>query len=182
LREKNCEIGLHGSYFSLEENLLERERQNLEQTFNRPVLMGRQHWLNLPGEASVERIFNAGITVDSTLGWNGSSGFRGGMARPFPILLSGGKHLWEVPLVLMDGPLFNDLGLDTDGVFAYAKKILQQVWVRRGMVAINWHERAAHPDYGWFEAYRRILEWAKGAGFQFAPISQATKPWTNRGN
>lgn len=174
----DCEVGLHGSYFSLSENLLSDERKSLLQALNRPISTGRQHWLNLPELPDAEalnRIRASELLVDSTLGWNGTVGFRGGFARPFPLLLSAGV-LWEVPLLLMDGPLFQEMSLETDAVVETAIGLLEQVYTRQGCVALNWHERAAHSDYGWGEAYEKILAWAYAKDFSFASLTAVTQP------
>lgn len=173
VREFHCEIGLHGSFYSLEDDRLAEERAALEKRVGHPVAVGRQHWLNLAGPAPFDRIAASGVAVDSSAGWNGAVGFRGGFARPFPWLGEEGRRLWQVPLVLMDGPLFDDLALDEDRVVAKAKELLTPVRERGGAVALDWHDRAAHASYGWAGAYQRILQWAKEAGFQFSTLGAA---------
>jgi hypothetical protein len=172
------EIGIHGSFFSLSEQLFEQERQALESILRRPIRMARQHWLNLPGEDALERLQSGGITVDSTLGWNGQVGFRAGMARPFPLLLKNGETLWEMPMVLMDGPMFDDLKLSPQQVVTMAQGILSEVFARQGCVAINWHDRAAHQEYQWYDAYQEILHWAQEKGFRLSPIGKAIEERT----
>ncbi len=169
----SCQLGVHGSFFSIQENLLGSEINEISKSTRSPIVVGRQHWLNLSGDTPFEVIKNSGLCVDSSLGWNGRSGFRGGMARPFCIDLKDNQKIWEVPLVLMDGPLFDDMKLNSRQVFERAQLQLQQVFDRRGTVAINWHDRAAHTDYGWDEAYARILEWAAKIGFEFRSLTEA---------
>jgi len=173
LERYGCEIGIHGSFYSIAEDHLKRERHNLSKAAGRQINCGRQHWLNLPGVEPFHRIYRSGVRIDSTLGWNGGVGFRGGMARPFPLVLGPNEILWEVPLLLMDRPLFEDLKLDRHQVVERAISLLEEVYSRRGCVSLCWHGEAAHPDYKWFDAYEDILKWAKGRGFQFCTISQA---------
>jgi len=170
------DVGIHGSYFSLEDRLLKEEIQALEKVTGHPIKAGRQHWLNLPGHNAMERIYEAGLTIDSTLGWNGTYGFRCGMARPFPLVLPQGQ-LWEVPMPLMDGPLFNDMKLSSAEVINKATTLLGLVYDRGGCVALNWHDRAAHPDFNWDEAYKAILEWASNKGFRFTTLSKAVEEY-----
>lgn len=179
LDSENCEVGLHGSFFSLSHDLLSNEKEILEEVLGRPVSLSRQHWLHLPTQDSMEKIWSAGLRIDSSLGWNGNVGFRCGMARPFPIVLDARRTLWEVPLLLMDGPIFDDLGLDFEGAISLSRELLGQVKERGGCVAINWHERAASPDYNWFEAYQAILNWAKEEGFRFVTLSEAVQEYSN---
>ncbi|MGE0201796.1 MAG: hypothetical protein AB7P76_12635 [Candidatus Melainabacteria bacterium] len=174
VRRYGCEVGLHGSFYSLSDGLLPKERRRLSAAFHRPVNVVRQHWLNLPGgQVALEKIAETGFTVDSTLGWNGGVGFRGGMARPFTLLLPSGARIREMPLLLMDGPLFDDLALATDAVVVRGCELLEVVRQAGGCVAINWHERVATPGYAWHHAYREILDWAKAQSFDFPTISEA---------
>lgn len=172
------EIGIHGSFFSLSDRFFSHEREALEATVRQPIRLARQHWLNLPGEDALERLHSGGIRIDSTLGWNGQVGFRAGMARPFPLLLKNGETLWEMPMVLMDGPMFDDLKLTTPQVVALAQRVLSEVFSRKGCVAINWHDRAAHREYQWYDAYQEILCWAQAQGFRFSPIGKAVEERT----
>jgi|GEM_PF-5543403 hypothetical protein len=167
------DVGLHGSYFSISQGLVPHELATLRSATGKASRIGRQHWLNLTHGpvAAMSYLRGSGIEVDSTLGWNGTVGFRCGMARPFSIALPGGGQIMEVPLVLMDRPLFADMGLSADEVLSLAKDRLEEVYVRCGGVAICWHDAAAHSDFGWFETYQRIVEWAANRGFKFSTIS-----------
>lgn len=182
-----CHIGVHGSYLSIAKALLQDERTSLQTAMQRKVFLGRQHWLNLPGSRAQEHVADSGIRIDSTLGWNGTWGFRGGLARPFPICLhedglgrcdekaSGHRHLWEVPLLLMDGTLFEENGRDSGKVVDEACKALEEVSRRNGCVAVNWHGRAAASDYGWSAAYEQILTAATAFGFSFVSMPHAVE-------
>lgn len=180
LREFDCEIGLHGSFHSLVQNTLKLEKEKLEQALGIKIGAARQHWLHLPGNDPFGEIFRSGLKTDSTLGWNGRPGFRGGFCRPFPIITADRNIVWELPLVLMDGPLFDEMKLSSDGVFAAAAEILDEVFKRGGCVAIDWHDRAADPDYGWLDAYEKILSWARERGFQFKTMSEAIAASTEK--
>ena len=128
--------------------------------------------MNLPQE-TLGVIKEAGIQIDSTLGWNGQCGYRCGMARPFPLMTSEDASLWEVPLLLMDGPIFDDQKLKPDEAFEYCRKLLKPVISTGGCVAITWHERSAHADYQWVATYEKLLEACKLEGFEFLSLSEA---------
>lgn len=177
IRETGSTVGIHGSFYSLRERTLAAERMALERRIGSKIVCGRQHWLHLPSKMSMEHIHNSGLKVDSTLGWNGNVGFRCGFSKPFPLTLPNNQVLWEVPLLLMDGPLFDDMRLDTEGVVKRSQQLLKEVKKRGGCVSIDWHERAACPDYNWFEAYRRIVTWAKEQGFRFLSIAEAVQEY-----
>ena len=169
--KKNVEIGIHGSFYSHEENLLSEEVIKLSKATGRQIRCARQHWLNLPDPSNdFARIAGAGIKVDSTMGWNGTVGFRGGISRPFKIQTANGP-LALLPMVLMDGPLFDDLRLSPSEAVKLSIQILEEVHQRQGTVALDWHERCAHPSYEWFDAYCEIVSWAKNKGFQFSSVT-----------
>ena len=171
-KNRHVDVGIHGSFYSHTENTLQQEVQSLSQYFDKPVLTSRQHWLNLPSPIQdLQRIYDSGIRIDTTLGWNGNVGFRGGLSRAFPIQLSHG-NLFLLPMVLMDGPLFDDLKLSKNEVVNLSKQLLDEVFKRNGTVAIDWHERSAHSSYGWFQAYEEIVNWAAKKGFDFKSVTQ----------
>lgn len=163
----SVEIGLHGSFFSQQKNLLDQEKAALSKMTSRSVTSGRQHWLNLPEpRRDLAQLVSAGISVDSTLGWNGYVGFRGGICHPM-VLATRSGDITLLPMLLMDGPLFDDLKLSQEDVVAMSVALLEEVFIRGGTVSIDWHERGAHPSYNWFAAYEKIVLWAKQRGFEF---------------
>lgn len=176
VKHHKVDVGIHGSIFSLSEDTFEKEVQNLSSVFDTPVKVARQHWLHLPdGIASMAKMNAFGIRTDSTLGWNGHSAFRGGIARPYPIVLNEqGDFILEVPLLIMDGVFFDELKLTEAEAFQRIIALLAKVKSVNGTVALNWHDRAAHIGYGWIRTYQRVLEWCASEGFQFTNISEAT--------
>jgi hypothetical protein len=175
IRRQACEVGIHGSFFSIERGLLREETERLAVDLGLSVKVSRQHWLNLPAPVrgrALEYVLEAGLRVDSTLGWNGRIGFRCGMARPFAIELESGARIAEIPMVIMDGALFEGLQGGSDEAVQRSTAMLDEVYRRRGCVAINWHDRAADPEYGWYDAYEKILDWARSKGFKFLTVSQ----------
>jgi hypothetical protein len=171
LKKYKCTIGLHGSFFSLSDHYIHKEKEGLEKLLDAKIYISRQHWLNLPRNDSFEILLKSGFQIDGTLGWNGFCGFRGGMARPFPIILEDERTICAIPLTIMDGPLINAIKIDKNKALDQAKKLIRNVFERQGSVAVNWHDRAAHPLYKWDEVYMELLEFAKNMGFNFRPMS-----------
>ncbi len=177
LQEAQCDIGLHGSFYSLTQNFLKEEKKILESATKQEINVLRQHWLHLPGKKAWNIIKKSNFKIDSTLGWNGNVGFRGGMARPFEVLIDNDplSTIWEIPLLLMDGPLFCDLDLHRKDISAFAKSLLTKVLQRKGCVSINWHDRAAHPAYNWDGVFEEIISFAEKKGFHFLTLKEAVK-------
>lgn len=172
IERENVSIGLHGSICSLDSNLVFKEKSMLEKTLNKNIVTGRQHWLNLDKFNHLEKIRSSGITLDSTLGWNGKIGFRGGFARPYPILLSNDKILWELPMLLMDGVLFDEIGLSDDDAFKVSTSWLSTLKNEGGCVALNWHGRTNSSSYGWGKSYEKILEWCRENDFAIIGVTK----------
>lgn len=168
-------IGVHGSVLSLEKNMVETEKIKIERAFGASVKASRQHWLKVSSLSDLEKLYDAGITVDSSLGWNGQLGFRCGMARPFPIICNERKVLWEVPMLLMDGVLFDELSLTPEVALEKCKEVLKMVYKRKGGVCLNWHARTFASDYGWGEVYPLILDFAHKLGFEFKNVEDAVR-------
>lgn len=166
LKSKNIEFGIHGSIYSLDEEVFKDEYQALQEKVGEPISLVRQHWLRWP-EGKQYQILKTPVKIDSTLGWNNAVGFRGGFSRPYPIFFSNQEYLWEVPLTVMDGALYGSLGLNDKEAIKVVIKHLELVKQTGGCVSMDWHERSADKSYGWEHSYEKILCWADENGFKF---------------
>src|SRR5262249_33954756 len=98
------EVGLHGSFLTYNSaDMMREQKEDVEQFLQRPILSARQHNLHFDAKKTPSVLEEAGILVDSTLGFNRDVGFRTGTSYPF--------HLWdaererwlnllEIPLIL----------------------------------------------------------------------------------
>jgi len=156
-------IGIHGSYFSAEdERLFRKEKEILENSIGYEITKSRQHWLNYY-EGRTPYIHTAArIEEDSTLGFIDVPGFRAGAGSiynpydhqnniPFPFK--------EIPLVMVDSQLYDysdDYGLDDlRWLFDSIRKI------KNVAMSVAWHQRAISNDYGWDEGYRKLVSMIK---------------------
>lgn len=127
LRSMHCRghsIGLHGSYDSgvdaprLRAELEALQRLLDEEKIEQRVEQGRQHYLRWCPRRTASVLDQAGIRVDSTLGFADQPGFRSGTCREHPMFdLGAGAtlRLRQRPLICMEcsvlSPLY--LGLDS---------------------------------------------------------------------
>jgi hypothetical protein len=177
IKKYNLDVGLHGSFYSLERNFFQEELKKLEKSIDSEVRLNRQHWLNLTSISDLKKMSQSGVEIDSSIGWNGTLGYRCGMARPYPIVLDDNKIIWEVPMLIMDGILFDVLKLNKKDALQKSIGILDKVFSISGTTTLNWHERTFAIDYGWGETYKAILEYAKSKGFIFSSLFEATKKY-----
>lgn len=81
---KQYRIGLHPSWKSNEKHsLLAKEKKILETAGNIPVTRSRQHYINLALPETYERLIEAGITDDYSMGYGSINGFRASVASVF---------------------------------------------------------------------------------------------------
>ena len=139
LQGAKVEIGLHGSYTSLEApGRLVAEYETLADR-GYEARGGRQHWLRYADSRLFDELVAAGARYDSSAGYASEPGFRHGASFPFPPWDFGNEApypLLELPLVVMDGALEGH-----PDALALAGAVLDNsfegAW---GAVAILWHD------------------------------------------
>ena len=108
LESMGMEIGVHGSYTSLDtDSGLAEEFAVLQKCGFRP-LGGRQHWLRFTLDRLIPAVERAGALFDTSLGWQNRIGFRAGACFPFPPYSFANERpatFLELPLAVMDQAL-----------------------------------------------------------------------------
>jgi len=108
LQSMGMEIGVHGSYTSLDTAAgLAGEFEVLQKHGFRP-LGGRQHWLRFTLDWLIPEVERAGALFDTSLGWQNRIGFRAGACFPFPpynFAEERPARFLELPLAVMDQAL-----------------------------------------------------------------------------
>lgn len=108
LQSMGMEIGMHGSYTSLDTgDGLAREYEIFRKHGFRP-LGGRQHWLRFSLDRLMRALEMAGALFDTSIGWQNRIGFRAGACFPFPpynFAEERPARFLELPLVVMDQAL-----------------------------------------------------------------------------
>jgi len=179
------DVGLHGSYRSaLEPGRLAHERAVLEEATGLDVRTTRQHFIHWHVKVTPRLQAEAGLTADSSLGFNRNLGFRCGTALPFRQLdveRGAPLDLLEVPLVVHDGPLLraDGLELDTDLAREAMRQLIDAVAETRGVATLLFHpnnlERAE-----FLELFRFGIEHGLAAGGWFASLRQIERWWRKR--
>ena len=165
LADEGFDIGLHGSYQAgVRPGALAAERAALERATGLEVRTTRQHLLHWDVRWTPGLQVEAGLRVDSSLGFNGNVGFRAGTSLPFrhfDVATRRLLDLLEVPLVVQDAALLGSWGLDLD--IARASNVVRQLFdsaVEVGCaVTLLFHpDRLVHPD--WLTLYEWTLDYA----------------------
>ncbi|MEZ5244095.1 MAG: hypothetical protein R2707_03290 [Acidimicrobiales bacterium] len=166
------EIGLHASYTSASTPGAIAEEMTELRNAGHPATGTRQHWLRHGGAELYQEVAKAGALYDSSFGWSDGCGFRHGLARPFvPFDTSTGAPatVVEVPLVIMDVALSEEVGRGADGA-SRSSGILDQAAAHGGTVSILWHDTTVSDTQirrGVGPLYERLLargdEWSTSA-------------------
>jgi len=172
------EIGLHGSYASAYNAIFLRdERAQIEAISGKPVRAVRQHFLRFSVDATPRAQAQAGLEVDSTLGFSSTIGCRAGLAFPY---FWPGLDLLEVPLSIQDVGLLRHHGRHGNWHTAVerARALIMQVAAAGGVVTLSWH---THPESsGAAPCYRRLLQLVADLGGWGCTLGELNSWWRQR--
>lgn len=178
IREKGCEIGLHGIDAWIDAAQGRRELERVAHLSNQDKVGVRMHWLYFD-EATPSRLAQAGFFYDSSLGYNDAVGFRNGTLQTF--LVPGTNGVMELPLHIMDTALFypDRMNLDQDEAWEQVERIAAQQDRFGGVLTVNWHFRSLAPERFWGDFYQKLLSAFKRRSPWFATAAQ-TVSWFNK--
>jgi hypothetical protein len=157
LSAAGCEIGLHGIDAWLDSSRGAEELEEIQRLTGKQKIGIRMHWLYFR-EQSPATLEQAGVDYDSTVGYNGTVGYRPGTTQAFRPLDA--NHLLELPLHIMDTALFfpGHLHLSAEEARERVSVILENAVRFGGVVTINWHDRSIAPERLWGDFYVELLE------------------------
>lgn len=140
--ERGYRIGLHPSYQSAQQQeLIQVEREKLEQITGEKVILSRQHFLRFIPGITGKHLEKSGIQQDSSMGYTRRIGFRCGTGfayRPYDFENKRACSYLEQPLVVMDSALIHEVG---DRMEAFESSLKEFVDQHRELTSIcfNFH-------------------------------------------
>lgn len=182
LHHLGFEIGLHPSYFAYDHAAYVRaERDRLCAWIEENPVSVRSHYLRFAPVTA--RLYEAaGFQIDSTLGFAEHEGFRHGTCLPFQVFdveANRPLNLWEMPLVVMEGTLFNRRFLEPSAARAVTSEILSTCKRFGGVAVMLWHnaiwDDLDHP--GWGRHFLESLDEAAAQGAYIASLRGALGAW-----
>jgi hypothetical protein len=185
LAAEGFDVGLHGSYNSaLEDGMLAREKEALERGTGLQVTTTRQHFLHWDVRTTPRLQEAAGLSADSTLGFNRNLGFRAGTCLPFhhfDLERDERLNLLEVPLVVNDGPLLRNDGLELDVELARGavRGLIDKVAEVGGVATILFHPNSLERTE-FLELFRDSIDYGLGRGGWFASLRELDTWWRER--
>lgn len=154
-------VGLHPTYDSWNDSeLLEEQRQILEQKLGSSVTHCRQHWLRFSWENTWTKQEQAGLRYDSTLMFNDRAGFRNSTAstwQPWNNLQGNKYRIKCTTSIFMDSHFFDY------AIFSEAKRgehlnfFLNECREVSGKAFLLWHPHTLTKDYGWEGLFRKLI-------------------------
>jgi hypothetical protein len=117
----------------------------------------RMHWLYYD-QGSPAALESAGAEYDSTIGYNGTVGYRAGTVQAYKPLQA--SRLLELPLHVMDTALFYPahLHLSPREGRTLVDRMIDHAVQFGGCLTINWHDRSVFPERLWGECYRHLIK------------------------
>lgn len=172
LMTAGCEVGLHGIDAWLDSAAGTREFEELRRITGAREIGVRMHWLYFADHSPLT-LEQAGADYDSTVGYNGTIGYRAGTSQAYkPLDVT---RLIELPLHIMDTALFypSHLNLSEREAGERVSGILDHAVRSGGAITINWHDRSIAPERCWGEFYVRLIDELRSRGACFATAAGA---------
>jgi hypothetical protein len=179
LLSAGCEIGAHGIDAWLDSTSGRAELEEIRRITGSTEVGVRMHWLYFD-EHSPVTLENAGADYDSTVGYNGTVGFRAGTTQAYKPL--GATRLLELPLHIMDTALFYPahLNLSPDEAQKRVGEIIDNAVQFGGCVTINWHDRSIAPERCWGDFYLEMVDELQRKGAWFATAAEVVSWFRKR--
>jgi len=157
LSREGFEIGLHGIDAWHSAKSAQTEVNRIAEVIGKHNIGNRIHWLCFNGE-SPRMLESAGISYDSSLGYNETVGFRNGTTQVFRLL--GAKTLLELPLHLQDVALLGRgaMNLSVQQGWRVCTMLFDHLLTHGGVVTLLWHMRSLAPERLWDDFYIKLLE------------------------
>jgi hypothetical protein len=177
---KKYDVGLHTSFASSKKGGKKRviiEKQRLEDIIGKTLTKNRQHFLMLKFPKTYNRLLNAGITEDYTMGYSAQSGFRAGICTPYyhyDLKNERTSNLLITPFQVMDGTLLHYLRLNPEQAMEEIKQIMQEVRNVDGTFVSVWHNETVN-NLGLWEGYQQVFEEMNKLGFTWANETKKTE-------
>lgn len=143
MEEAGFEMGLHPSYYGHTRwDSMREEKQRLDEVLKSRSVSVRQHYLRYDHSLTSEVHIANGFRIDSTLGFAEHEGFRHATCQPFQLFDIKANHvldIWEMPLAIMDGALFNRRNLSLDQAIEHTQALLRTCQRYGGVCVALWH-------------------------------------------
>ena len=174
-----CEVGLHGINAWLDSSKGREELDEITRITGVQSVGVRMHWLYFDDDSPLA-LEKAGISYDSTMGYNETVGYRAGTSQAFKPLQA--TLLLELPLHVMDTALFfsSHLNASAMGAWKLVSAVIENAHRFGGVMTVNWHDRSIAPERLWDRFYVDLVDELRSRGPWFATARQAVSWFRQR--
>lgn len=144
-KRKKITFGLHTSYDAgCNPELTTDERNKLEKLTGKKIYYNRNHYLNNREPRDFEKLIEAGITDDFSMGYADMAGFRLGTCRPVLWINAEKKQLTSLKLhslVIMDCSLSDKryMYMNAHDAYEYCVRLSECIETYNGELVFLWH-------------------------------------------
>ena len=164
-RNHEAMVGLHSSYQAGKEpSLILSEKKRLEEAFRKEIAHNRHHFLASREPEDMERLEEAGITDDYTIGYADVAGFRLGTSKPVRYINPVNRKMSSLilhPLTIMDSTLdeFKYMNLAADRAEEYCDKLINNIRNVNGELTLLWHNTSVIERKGYLrDLYAKLIK------------------------
>jgi hypothetical protein len=154
-------VGIHPSLSSGKHHQkLDNEYQGLCDVLDRDVTISRQHFLKLSLPKTYQNLLQLGITDDYSMGYATQTGFRAGIAIPFPFFDLSKDEVTTLiihPVTMMDVTMKDYLRLSTDKSLEKITDMIRTVKAVNGEFVSLWHNESLS-DTGHWQNWRKVYQ------------------------
>ena len=159
--DQHGKVGIHPSLTSGKHlSKFEDEYEGLCEVLDRDVAMSRQHFLKLSLPRTYRTLIQLGITDDYSMGYASHSGFRAGIAIPFPfydLAKDEATSLMIHSVTLMDVTMRDYLRLSKVESLEKISNMIQTIRAVNGEFVSLWHNESLG-DTGRWQGWRSVYE------------------------
>lgn len=160
INNRGHRIGLCSSYNSYTRPLLwEQERDTLRALAPQQINKGRQHYLRFEVPTTWQIWNDAGMSVDSSLGYAEQPGFRCGTCYAFPVfnfITREALSVYESPLICSETSLIDYMQLSPSAAEQEVHRVYAQVQQYQGNFVLQWHNSSLFTEE--HTPYRQLYE------------------------
>lgn len=154
-----ADTGLHPSYYTMNDaELLQEEKQRMEQVTGKRVIKSRQHYLRLQFPATYRQLAAAGIQEDHSMGFAEMPGFRAGTCFPFyffDLEKNVTTTLKIFPVTFMEGSFAEDMRMTPEASLPIMLQLLETVKKLNGFFCCIWHNHTLS-DHGIWKGWKDV--------------------------
>ena len=181
IHRRGWEVGLHASWTSYDSVArMKRQKEQVEKAIDAEVVSVRHHNLHFDIRETPRVHHEAGLLVDSSIGFNDDVGFRYNTCHPWLLRdLEQGRDLGvvELPLIVQEKCLVkNAAGGDAGLAVEKALSLADRVRDSGGVLTLLWHPGTIRSPL-YVSVYERLLTSLKERGAWFGTMAEVADYW-----